>query len=283
MFKRLSTAIILLLVVLGGCEFQHASVQTVQNKPPGMDLPNQGVPIKHKKLDPPLEFSNKSFVDSLDASFKKSGFGDFAARNYRMVQIMERSEKVKIGAPKHIKDGDTYETSLYHYNNTTKEFELMKKLILDKTKQRSAYLKLLEDENQAYYMKSVLINPEKDVVEESFRRIFVPYKYRNYRIDVDKDVYYPNETVKVRTTNLGTKKMGTGTDEYLEKWTGTKWKHYQYVLYSEMILKIIPPNRSHTNTIPVNKLTPGFYRVINKDGENSFEAAFEVKKAKTRE
>ncbi|RDI40148.1 immunoglobulin-like domain-containing protein [Falsibacillus pallidus] len=286
MFKRFSTLIIIVLVLLGGCESQHGSVQKIQSKPPGMDLPHEAFPINHEIMDHAVIFSSKSYIQSLDASFKKSGFGDLTSLDYHGGKIMERSEYIKVDVPKLIKEGYTYESSLYHYNDDKNEFELIKKLILDKTKHRYGYLKLLDDQNKAYYMKSVLINPDDKVEETSYSRIFVPYKYENYRIDVDKDVYYPSETVKVSTTNLGTDYMTTGIGGHLEKWTGSEWKEFKYsdadgpVTLVEIMM---PPNGAYTTTIPVKMLTPGFYRMTSIRGNRRIGASFEVKEAKTRE
>ncbi|RDI40146.1 immunoglobulin-like domain-containing protein [Falsibacillus pallidus] len=289
MFKRIA-AIVILLGVLGGCESpQNGSVKAGQGAEPINDIPAQAEPINHAKVDQSIKYYSKSYIQSLDDLFIKSGLGEVGMGGldrgtaHPLYDLLKEGESVKIDVPRLIKEGYTYDTFLYHYNVDKKEFELVKKMVLDNTKHRYSYFKLSNNQNQIYYIKNVLINPEKKEVQKTYRRIFVLYDIKNARIDVDQKVYYPLDTVKVKLTNLGTQDLLTGLGVYLEKWRDGKWQSYKYQQAVADVGIVLPPGVSHTNTIPVKALTPGYYRVTDQSDTKRIAATFQVSVIKTME
>lgn len=237
------------------------------------DVPQQLKEIDNEKMDKAILYWSKSYLDLLDSIF----FENRSRESYylRSHRVYRPGDQIEIDADSLPRDG-RYEVKLMKFNRTDKLFET----IIEKTVNRNDpdfIVEIPEGENVTYYLEQIALNTKNEVLKQEFQRLFVPYNEVNAKIELDKTLYSPGDTMKVTLKNLGTVELSTGYGVHFEKWDGERWNPYDFEQIVDAILIILRTDQSFSQDVLLEGFETGTYRVlVELPGNHKISVAFKV-------
>ncbi|WP_217586196.1 immunoglobulin-like domain-containing protein [Lentibacillus saliphilus] len=132
------------------------------------------------------------------------------------------------------------------------------------TNEQDIYVNQLPDKENVVYVLSVEILDRHSQVEDTMvGMIYVPTPEINAQLTTDQDVYdKSDEKATIKLENAGPTFLSLGTYYTIEKKVNDEWKVVPLETGFNDIAILLNPNELYDQTIDLNQLTPGTYRVV---------------------
>jgi len=131
------------------------------------------------------------------------------------------------------------------------------------TDEEEIYSNQLPDKNNVIYVISMEVLDQQNHVEDTMvSMIYVPSPEINAKLETDKGIFQSNDQVTITLENYGPTIVSIGEFFVIEKKVNDSWKEVPLELRFNDIGILINSNDTYDQTIDINQLSSGEYRVI---------------------
>lgn len=219
-----------------------------------------------------VDFKDKDLINKTEYNsptgewFEKLGYGFpsgtmEAGEDYTITLFGHDKDGVEMGRDVHI------ELTIRDQNYEQSELIMEEVIHVDTiTGEEKIYSNQLPDKENTVYLLSVeILDQQKQVEDTMVSVIYVPAPELNATLTTDKDVYQSSdEQATLILENAGPTFLSLGTYYTVEKKVNHSWKVVPLELDFEDIGIFTSPDDTYDQTIEIDQLTPGKYRIVKE-------------------
>lgn len=230
-----------------------------------------------------LLFGDESIIDESEYSkptgkwFLYNGEGKFG---YGLTEgTMKPGEDYYVSLFGHNEDGDTLNRDvriqLTERDYNLKKIELVEEYTFHVKDVKDGELKIFSNrlpnkENAIYFLSVEILDEQRNAEDTLVSMIYTPVQEINAELSLDKDVYkISDKEAKLTLENFGPTFLSLGTYYTIEKNVDEIWRIVPLELFFTDIGILLKPNNKYDDTVEIDQLTAGKYRIIktfNGDG-----------------
>lgn len=124
--------------------------------------------------------------------------------------------------------------------------------------------KLPKERDVTYKLVVYALNDSCDIVDVLMSEVIVPGLGVMAKMSLDKELYKIGEEAVLTIENTGRTPLFFGVDYVLYKWDGKRWVKVDIPYTFIGIGYFLQPGKTWNQTIPLNYLEPGHYKIVKK-------------------